>query len=332
MNFNPLLSIAIVNYNTKDLLYDCLKSIYTQCRNINFEIIVVDNNSTDGSNTMIKKEFSQVNVILNTVNNGFGKANNQVIRESKGKYILLLNSDTVIINDIIKKMIDFMESNPQTGVVGCKLLRPDMTIQPMTNFAFSIWTEFARFFNLKKIIYFIPGSAKFIAKYLAKFMGKNFRSYFNSYLVQNKVQKVDYVSGACLMARKNAVMEVGLFDEKFFLYYEDADLCLRIKQKGWEINLLPETGIIHYVGQSSTGDFYKVSDAMNVSMYYYYAKHYGFIEVLLLKIITVTALFFRNIWLIVYFIIAKDKRKIIQNELKSNISFIKLSICKVQNL
>jgi len=135
------------------------------------------------------------------------------------------------------------------------------------------------------------------------------------------------------MARKNAVMEVGLFDEKFFLYYEDADLCLRVKEKGWEINLLPETGIIHYVGQSCTGDFYKVSDAMNASMYYYHAKHHGFIEVLLLKIIAVTALFFRNIWLLVYFILAnKDKRKIIVSELKSNISFIKLSVCRVQNL
>ncbi|MDD5687521.1 MAG: glycosyltransferase family 2 protein [Elusimicrobia bacterium] len=326
MNLNPLLSISIVSYNTKDLLYNCLKSIYTQIRDINFEVIVVDNNSSDGSQEMVKKEFSQVRLILNTVNNGFGKANNQAIRESKGKYILLLNSDTVIINDIVKKMIDFMESNLQTGVAGCKLLRPDMTIQPMTNFAFNIWTEFARFFNLKKIIYFIPGLAKFTAKYFAKFMGKNYKSYFNSYLVQNKVQKVDYVSGACLMARKNVVMDIGLFDEKFFLYYEDVDLCLRIKQKGWIINLLPETGIVHHIGQSSKKELWKISGSMNASMYYYYKKHNSFIEVLLIKIIAISALSLRNIYLLIFYPISKDKRKTIQEELKSNMSFIKLSI------
>lgn len=327
MDFNPLLSISIINYNTKKLLYNCLESVYVQCKDINLEVIVVDNNSTDGSQEMVQKQFPQVKLISNAINTGFGRANNQAIRESKGKYILLLNSDTVIINDIIHKMIDFMKANLQTGVVGCKLLKADMTVQPMTNLSFSIWVELIRFLKVKKIIFIIPGLAKCFAKYFSKFAGKHARSYFSSYLLQDKVQKVDYVSGACLLTRKDVIMDVGLFDEKFFLYYEDADLCLRIKQKGWEIILLPETGIVHYIGKSTDNDFCKAFDSRNLSMYYYYTKHHSFMEVLLLKTLILIVLSFRNLWFLLLFcFISKSKKKNMSDEFKSNLSFIKLTL------
>jgi len=322
----PLVTISIVSYNTKDLLEKCIRSIAQYCGDLTYKIVVVDNNSGDGSPAMIKKEFSGVELIENKKNTGFAKANNQAIRQSGSKYILLLNSDIIIVSDILTKMIAFMEGDPKTGAVGCRLLRPDLTIQPMTNFSFTIWTELLRFLHFKKLIA-APQIKKFIAKKLSFIGSNNFKSYFGAYLAQNEVKDVDYVSGACLLARREAILSAGLFDEEFFLYYEDTDLCLRIKRKGWQIKLLPYTGVIHYVGQSSVGSVVSTAYEKNVSMYRYFKKHRGTLELFLLKMLTTISLTFRNVYLLMKFSVSsKNARNQVIDELRVNFRSIRLSI------
>jgi len=320
-----LVTISIVSYNTRGLLKKCIQSIDQYCKEIDYKIIVVDNCSSDGSPEMIRQEFPRVLLIENKFNAGFAKANNQAIRQSEGKYILLLNSDIIIISDILKQMLDFLEANPRTGVMGCRLLRPDLTVQPMTNFSFTIWTELVRFLHLKKLLCGVK-----IKKMIAKlsFIGSdNFKSYFGAYRDQNTVQEVEYVSGACLLARREAVLSAGLFDEEFFLYFEDTDLCLRIKQKGWQIKLLPLNGIIHYVGQSSVGNFVNTTYEKNVSMFRYFKKHRSGLELFFLKILTACSLLFRNIYLLIKCLFSSSvKRNFLVKELGPNWDSIKLSI------
>lgn len=320
-----LVTISIVSYNTKDLLEKCIMSILQYCAKIDYSIVVVDNHSSDGSSEMIKKEFPDVRLIENTDNLGFAKANNAAIKQTDSRYILFLNSDVIIISDILKKMIDFMEREPKAGVVGCRLLRPDLTVQPTTNFSFTIWTELLRLLHFKKLI-LDPGIKKIIAKYLSCIGSNNFKSYFSAYLDQSEVKEVEYVSGACLLARREAVLAAGLFDENFFLYFEDTDLCLRIKQKGWQVKLLPYNGVMHYVGQSSVGNFVNTIYEKNVSMYRYFKKHRSGLELFFLKILTVISLVIRNMYLLAKWLISsKVRRKGLADELSPNWNTIKLS-------
>ena len=143
------LTISIVSYNTKTLLKNCLGSIYKNTGKYEFEVIVVDNNSGDGSVAMVEKEFSQVKLIKNEENMGFARANNQAIRQSKGRYILLLNSDTVVISDALSKMISFMDNHPEAGAVGGKVFRPDLTAQPSTGICLDLRTLFISFARLR---------------------------------------------------------------------------------------------------------------------------------------------------------------------------------------
>ena len=168
---------------------------------------------------------------------------------------------------------------------------------------------------------------RFVAKYFSGILGRNARSYLSAYLNEDKIIEVDYVSGACFIARRDVLVDVGFFDENFFLYYEDADICLRIKQKGWQIHLLPYRGVIHYVGQSMNEEFRKISDAENVSMYYYHSKHNSKGGVLLLKIVIILSLTARNGWLLIKRSVSiGHKKESIDDELRRNAAFIKLSL------
>lgn len=322
---NPDLTISIINYNTKDLLKGCLNSVYGSIKNIKFEIIIVDNNSTDGSVEMLKKEFPQVSLIENKENVGFARANNQALKRSKGKFFLLLNSDTKVLSRSIEEMVEFMQLHPEVGVVGCEQIRPDGSIQPTINIALNMWTNlwliFLRLFQVKRLVA-KSEQASFITNYFKGILGKTINSYLNHYLNKNKPYEVDWVSGVCLLARREAINEVGFLDENFFMYSEDVDWCLRMKQKGWKIYFLPESKIIHYIKQSShKGKFDDLSPQRFKSIFYFFEKHYGKKSVLLLRILLIWSIFIQlKILFLIYLV--SDKKKEARIRLKNTSSLL----------
>lgn len=230
------LSIVIVNYNVKHFLEQCLHSVLKASKNIRTEIFVVDNNSVDGSAQLIREKFPQVRFIENKENVGFSKANNQAIRISKGKYILLLNPDTVVEEDTFEKVISFMNNNPETGGLGVKMIDGKGVFLPESKRGLpSPWVAFYKMFGISKLF---PKSKKF---------GK----YHLSYLDENNMHEVDVLSGAFMLMRKEALDKVGLLDETFFMYGEDIDLSYRIQLGGYKNYYYPETTIIHYKGEST---------------------------------------------------------------------------------
>jgi len=227
------LSISIVNWNTKDILRNCLMSIYESTHRIRYEIFVVDNASSDGSPKMVEKEFPQVKLIRNKENLGFAKANNQVIRLSNGRYILLLNSDTIVLNGALDKMVEFMNDHPDAGAAGCKLLGSDGSLQKSINKFPSLFCQcwgkslFPAFFPKIKFSYVID------------------EPHFYS-----RIQEVDWVTGAFLILSRSAIKQIGLLDENFFMYAEDTDLCWRIKKEGWKVYFYPRVKVVHLGGVS----------------------------------------------------------------------------------
>ena len=225
-----ILTIIIVNWNNKNLLRNCLKSIYNSQNYYNYEIIVVDNNSEDGSVELIKNEFPNVVLIENNKNLGFAKANNQAIKIARGNYILLLNNDTVVTNTYcFDRMIELMEKNSQIGILGCKLLYPDGTLQSCGESFPSVWGIF------KSQILFAKTWKRF---------GKNKQG-------DNHFKEIDFICGACLMTRKEILDQVGLFKEKYFMYGEDVEFCYRVHKAGYNIGVLMNESIVHLHSKST---------------------------------------------------------------------------------
>jgi GT2 family glycosyltransferase len=228
-------AIVIVNWNTKDILRDCINSIYKETKGTEFEIIVVDNNSSDGSQEMIKKEFSKVKLIANKENKGFAAANNQGIRTAKGRYILLLNSDTLILDNAITKTIRFADKHPRIGITGCKILNLDKTLQRSCFMFPSILNMFL--------------SATYLYKIFPKnrFFGRELMTWWD----HNEIKNVNVVMGSFMLVKGEAIKEVGLMDEQYFMYTEETDWCCQFNKKGWKITFCPCAEIIHLGGQSS---------------------------------------------------------------------------------
>lgn len=270
MQKNDLLTISVVNINNCSLLENCLKSIFKNTYKTNFEVFVVDNASVDGSQEMVKEKFPQVRLIENNVNCGFATANNQVIKESRSKYVLLLNNDTVVLENALDKMVEFMDKNKDAGALGCKLLNPDGTLQPSCR----------KFPNFLVYILILLKIHRIFPK--LKVLKRYFMADFN----HNKIKEVDQVMGACLLMRRESIDDVGLLDEQFFLWFEEVDWCRRAKDKGWKIYFTPEAEITHYGGKS----FYKLSNltrqrGFNCSLLKYFKKHHSLFNVAILKVI-----------------------------------------------
>lgn len=271
-------SIILVNYKTKDLTLNCIKSIYEKTTGVDFEIIVVDNNSQDGSAEAIEQEFQNVKVIYNKINVGFGAANNIAIKQAKGKYILCLNTDTLLINNAIKIMFDFMEgkANQQVGVCGGILY--DSNNKPCT--------LGGNLPSLKEVFW------KFgIRNILKKQYNDKVRTAFSLNEISNSTT-IGYITGADIFFRKSILDKVGLYDENFFMYYEESDLCKRILEKHYEIKLVKEAKIIHYGGKSETSSLIQLQRS-KVSELYYFKKHFPN-QVLLLKLMYFILYFVRG--------------------------------------
>jgi GT2 family glycosyltransferase len=255
-----MLSIIIVNYNAEKLLQRCISSVYDETKQVPFDIWVIDNNSKDTSVLMVRQDFPQVNLVENKENVGFAKANNQAITKCAGDYILLLNPDTLILQNAIEKMIKFMDRNPDIGICGCKVLNEDGTLQLACRR--SIPTPGVAFFRLSGLSKLFPNS-KITAKYNL------------TYLDPDSLNQVDAVSGAFLMIRKEVVNEIGLLDERFFMYGEELDWCLRAKKAGWSIMYYPDANIVHYKGECSRFNHRKATIEFYRSMYLFHKKHFA---------------------------------------------------------
>jgi GT2 family glycosyltransferase len=230
------LSIIIVNYNVKHFLEQCLYSVYKALGDISAEVFVVDNNSVDGSIGLIKEKFREVIIISNKVNKGFSAANNQAILQSKGKYVLLLNPDTVVQEDTFSKTIAFMDAHPEAGGLGIKMLDGKGNFLPESKRGLpKPSVAFYKIFGLAKLF---PNS-------------KKFGQYHLTYLDKNANHQVDVLSGAFMLIRKDCLDKVGLLDETFFMYGEDIDLSYRITQAGYKNYYFSESSIIHYKGEST---------------------------------------------------------------------------------
>jgi O-antigen biosynthesis protein len=230
------LSVIIVNYNVKHFLEQCLHSVFRASRNMEIEIFVVDNNSVDGSAHLVKDKFPTVYLIENKKNTGFSKANNQAIRKAKGKYILLLNPDTVVEEDTFEKITGFMDSHPEAGGLGVKMIDGKGNFLPESKRGLPTpWVAFCKMFGLSKLF---PNS-------------KKFGHYHLSYLDENEIHEVEVLAGAFMLLRKETLEKVGMLDEAFFMYGEDIDLSYRISLGGYKNYYFPETTIIHYKGEST---------------------------------------------------------------------------------
>jgi GT2 family glycosyltransferase len=253
------LSIIIVNYNTKELLKQTIQSVIDTTKNIRYEIIVSDNNSTDGSIEMLEKYFPEVKLIKNKDNLGFPKGNNVAVKKSIGRYVLLLNSDTVVIDNCLEKCIKYMDLHKGIGVLGCKVVLKDGQLDHACKRGFP--TPEASLFYMLKLHKLFPDS-------------KKFGQYTLGYLHEDEPNEVDSLTGAFMVLRRETVDEVGLLDEEFFMYGEDIDWCYRIKEAGWKVMYYPEAKIIHYKGASSKKKRFKTLYEFHRAMILFYDKHY----------------------------------------------------------
>lgn len=230
------LSIVIVNYNVKAFLQQALESILRATQDIETEIFVVDNHSVDGSVAMLEQQFPQVQLIANQDNVGFARANNQALSVATGEYLWLLNPDTLIQEDTPSKLIEVMEADPQIGLLGCKILNDDGSLQLACRRSFPTpWASFTKLLGLAKLF---PKS-------------KWFGSYNLTHLDPDEAYEVQAISGSCMFMRREALGEVGFLDETFFMYGEDLDWCFRFGKAGWKVFYTPVTSIVHYKGESS---------------------------------------------------------------------------------
>jgi O-antigen biosynthesis protein len=230
------LSIVIVNYNVKYFLEQCLHSVQSACKEIDAEIFVVDNDSVDGSVRMVKNKFPEVHLLENKENKGFSAANNQAIRRSKGEYVLLLNPDTIVEDDTLRKVVDFMDLHPDAGGLGVKMLDGKGKFLP----------ESKRGLPYPSVAFFkVFGLSSLFPK------SRLFGSYHLGYLDKDKTHTVDVLAGAFMLLRKKVLDKIGLLDEKFFMYGEDIDLSYRITKAGYKNYYYPGTRIIHYKGEST---------------------------------------------------------------------------------
>jgi len=274
----PKLSIIIVNFNAEKFLVECLDSIYAQTKQISFDIWVVDNNSIDASVPMVQQNFPQVNLIENKENIGFAKANNQSIARCTGDYILLLNPDTLILQNAIEKAVDFLDRNSTVGICGCKVLNEDRTLQLACRR--SIPTPGVAFFRLTGLSRLFPNS-------------KGMAKYNLTYLNPNEANEVDAVSGAFLMIRRQVVDNIGKLDERFFMYGEELDWCLRTKKAGWKVMYYPDAEIIHYKGECSRFNHRKAAFEFYRSMYLFHKKHFADTYNPLINFIIYTGIFLK---------------------------------------
>ena len=272
------LSVVIVNYNVEHFLEQCLLSVRKAMQAVDGEVFVVDNNSIDGSVKMVKDKFPEVKLLANNKNLGFSKANNQAIKLASGEYVLLLNPDTVVEDDTFSKVIEFMDSHPDAGGLGVKMVDGSGKFLPESKRGLP--TPEAAFYKMFGISKIFPRS-------------KRFSKYHLGYLSPDEVHEVDILAGAFMLMRKSVLDKTGLLDESFFMYGEDIDLSYRIVKAGYKNYYFPETRIIHYKGESTKKSSVNYVIVFYKAMVIFARKHFTQKNARLLTNLINIAIYFR---------------------------------------
>jgi N-acetylglucosaminyl-diphospho-decaprenol L-rhamnosyltransferase len=269
----PNVSVIVANWNTSNLLADCLNSVLQTTGRLDVEIIVVDNASTDGSVAIVRRQFPFVTVIANSKNVGFARANNQGAAASHGRYLLLLNSDARLLPDSLQSLVDTLKARPSVGLIGAQLRNPDGSFQASYSQFPGLWQEFLILSSLGRHLY-----------------GRWYPS-FGPQEGQGP-QIVDYVEGACMLLRREAYQAVGGLDEAYFMYAEDVELCYALKEKGWQVCYQPAALVVHLGGGSSQNRQPERESDLYCSRVRFFRRHYGFLaaELLLVQIVAFTSL------------------------------------------
>jgi GT2 family glycosyltransferase len=264
------LSIIVVNWNTCDITRNCLRSVREKVVDLDYQIIVVDNASSDSSVEMIRSEFPDVHLIANPENLGFGRANNQGMRAATGRYFLLLNSDTIVIDDSIQRLVKFIDEQPGIGIAGCKLLFEDLTLQGSCS----------RFPSIKLALVEDLMLYKFLTR------RRQGELLLGGYWAHDRTRDVDVVWGAAMLVRREVFEQTGGFDEKIFMYGEDLEWCMRVRGLGWRITFAHDCQIVHLNHKSAEikyGD--ERVDLCHKRSYDIYANRYGVAAMSLLMLI-----------------------------------------------
>ena len=301
------ISVVIVSYNVSSFLDQALTTLKDSAQGLDYEVYVVDNASTDESVSMIRDKHSLVKLIENDSNVGFARANNQALKKVNGRYVLLLNPDTVLRRDTLKTMISFLDEHTDAGIAGCKVLNPDGTLQLACRRGFP--TPGVAFFKMIGLSDLFPKS-------------KTFGAYNLTYLDPDSLAEVDAVSGSFMMIRKEVIDKVGFLDENFFMYGEDLDICYRAKQAGWKVFYMPQTDIIHFKGESTKTvptlknrrDFFK-------AIHIFVDKHYAGRTRLFPTWLLSTGIYFKMAWVYGHNMLIRLKQPIV-DLLLLNISLI----------
>ena len=248
-------TIAIVSLNTRGLLAACLRSVMATTR-LKFAVHVVDNGSSDGSTAMVAVEFPEVRLTRSGSNRGFAAANNCAIREADSRYVLLLNPDTLVSPETIGDLVVFMDDHPDVGICGPRILFPDGRFQSCGYRFPTLLSEIRQSKNVNRVLRVLVGDEPPLT-------------------VEPVPYDVDWVDGACLLIRREAIREIGVLDEQFFLYAEELDWCFRARKAGWRISAVPHVHMVHYQGQSSAqmSDF-SLAHLVETRLRYY-RKHHG---------------------------------------------------------
>jgi len=252
------LSIVILNWNVRDLLRQCLTSVYATRSTLATQVIVVDNASSDDSVAMVRGEFPDVRLIVNAANRGYTGGNNDGIAAAAGRYVLVLNPDTQVIGDALSTLVAYAEAHPDVGLVAPQLLNPDGSVQPSRR----------RFPTLT--------TALFESTWLQSIAPHGvLNDYYMLDRSDDETQPVDWAVGACLLVRREVIDQVGKLDEGFFMYSEELDWCRRIKGAGWKIVYLPKAQVIHHMGKSSDQVIAQRHIYFQTSKVRYFRKHHG---------------------------------------------------------
>ena len=254
------ISIVIVNYKVKEYIANLLHSVEKAKGKLTLQTIVVDNNSQDDSIVFLKKRFPWVTYIENKENVGFGKANNQGFEIAEGEYTLIINPDTLLSEETFEEMISHMKDNARCGACGCKILNPDGTFAPESKR--SVPSIASSFYKVTGLTALFPES-------------KIFGDYYLGWIPEDEVHAVPVLSGAFMFWRTSVLKKLGGFDERFFMYGEDIDLCYRIQETDYHIDYVPTTSIIHYKGESTRKGDLKYVRIFNKALYQFFEKHYS---------------------------------------------------------
>jgi N-acetylglucosaminyl-diphospho-decaprenol L-rhamnosyltransferase len=259
------LSIILVNYNGAELLANCLSSL-AQFSAANYETIVIDNASTDRSIELIKDRFPAIEIICNSSNLGFGKANNLAVEEAKNEYLLFLNTDTILTENTPQILLKYLQQYPDIGAIGSRIVFEDGSYQLSAGKLPNIVVE-----AIDKIRYALDRRWHHL---VANFYNQRY----------SQIQEVGWLTGACLMMRRDVFDRIGGFDEHFFMYFEDKDICKRVSDIGFKVVYYPHTSLIHLLGGSSQSVKKSVNTYYRDSQLYYYQKHLGRLQTEILKL------------------------------------------------